>query len=128
MENPQQAPEPPHTGVRPLSPYGEGYCRFCHFVVGLGPDGLLDQHKRSAFDSRGYAQGEGSSICKGSCRKPPRATPVTSRLAAFRVRPRRDTCPRCNRQRIIVLADGTLAWHTLGAANYTTCPGTGHKL
>lgn len=77
---------PDHSGVRPLSPYGEGYCRWCFFVVGLGPGSLLDQHFR------------GMKECPGSGTRPPEVTPYASRKAAFRVKAADAWCPGCGQK------------------------------
>lgn len=91
METP---PTTEHTGVRPLSPNGEGYCRWCHFVVGLDEEGKLDQHRR------GFARDweVSSKDCKGSGTKPPKVTPYASRKAAFRVGAPYAYCPLCKQQ------------------------------
>jgi len=80
--------EPVHTGVRPLSPHGEGYCRWCFFVVGLDHDGLLTAHERNGL----Y---EAPKTCKGSGTRPPKVTPYASRKAAFLTRSPREWCPTC---------------------------------
>lgn len=67
-----------HHGLRPLGPYGEGYCRVCHFVQALTSDGLIERHSRGAL-LVGPAQ------CKGSFTKAPKITPFASRKAQFRV-------------------------------------------
>lgn len=70
-----------------LGPYGEGYCRFCCFVVGLGPDGRLDNHRRGQIP--------GAALCDGSGVIPPKATPYASRKAMFRVTSDKVDCPGC---------------------------------
>ena len=82
-------PDPPHTGVRPLSPYGEGYCRWCWFTVGLDCSGLLDGH------SRGLAEYGQRKPCPGSLTRPPKRTPYSSRKAAFKVKAEEVWCPGC---------------------------------
>ena len=73
-----------------LSPYGEGYCRRCCFIIGLGPDGRLDHH------SRGNVYGE-PKVCEGGGRPPAKVTPYASRKSAFKVRVPEDFCPGCRR-------------------------------
>lgn len=81
-------PEPPHSGVRPLSPWGEGYCRHCCFVVGLTYDGQLAEHTRGA-------QLMYPKPCKGGGTKAPKVTPYSSRKAAFRLSAPDVWCPAC---------------------------------
>ena len=69
-----------------LGRYGEGYCRICHFVE------ALDQRGRIIDHARGFGA---TDPCKGSGARPPKLTPVTSRLAAFRVDPPREVCEYC---------------------------------
>lgn len=85
------ATEPAHTGVRPLGPYGEGYCRVCAFVVGLDRYGLLEGHTRGTSN---IYTGE-RNLCPGSIRPPAKVTPYSSRKAAFRITPTTDWCPEC---------------------------------
>jgi hypothetical protein len=78
-------------GPRPatiLSPYGEGYCRQCRFIIGLGPTGLLDYH------SRGNVYGP-PTVCDGGGRRPAKVTPYMSRKSVFKVRIPDDYCPGC---------------------------------
>lgn len=78
-------------GPRPatiLSPYGEGYCRQCRFIVGLGPTGLLDYH------SRGNVYGP-PTVCDGGGRRPAKVTPYMSRKSVFKVRIPDDYCRAC---------------------------------
>lgn len=81
-------PDPGHAGLRPLSPYGEGYCRVCHFVVGLTYDGKLVGHTRGALLMN-------AAECKGSGARPPSVTPYGSRKAAFRLSSPDCWCPEC---------------------------------
>lgn len=74
-----------------LSEFGEGYCRWCHFVVGLTRWGVMARHYRG----RGLPQGE--KHCPGSLKAPAKRTPYSSRKAAFRVTPRRVWCEECRR-------------------------------
>lgn len=80
-------PEPREPSI--LSQYGEGYCRWCYFVVGLTYRGLLAGHQRG-IASYGLAK-----PCPGSDTKPPRVTPYSSRKAAFRVKVPDAWCPAC---------------------------------
>ena len=82
-------PDPPHAGLRPLSPWGEGYCRWCFFVVGLNYAGQLAEHHRGIAS---YGQ---SKPCPGSYTKPPKITPYSSRKAAFRLKAPDAWCPAC---------------------------------
>jgi hypothetical protein len=82
--------EPEHSGVRPLSPHGEGYCRWCHFIVGLTSDQRLVMHGRSSSLYRDEAK-----ACAGSGTRPPKITPYASRKAAFRVKSPEAWCPVC---------------------------------
>lgn len=85
--------QPVHTGLRPLSPFGEGYCRWCHFVIGLTFQGVIEQHTRSASMWRDEAE-----PCKGSYARPPKVTPYTSRKAAFRLTVPKEICPACTKE------------------------------
>lgn len=96
-----------------LGPHGEGYCRHCHFVVGLGEDGLLDPH------SRGHGNGQ---ECKGSRTRPPKLTPYASRKVAFKTKAELVQCPMCKRY-VPLLSDGRMNGHTVSAANISYCKG-----
>lgn len=109
-------PEPPHSGVRPLSPWGEGYCRHCCFVVGLTYDGQLAEHTRGA-------QLMDPKPCKGTGARPPKITPYASRKAAFRAVARKEQCHLCKRD-VVLLADGRLSAHSRDPYRLTdTCAG-----
>lgn len=97
-----------------LSEYGEGYCRHCIFVVGLGPDGMLLTHARSSQ----MAPRE----CKGSQTRPPARTPITSRKVAFRTKAELVQCPVCKRQ-VPLLSDGRMNGHAESPANIKYCAG-----
>ncbi len=98
-----------HTGLRPLSPHGEGYCTVCRFVIGLTEKGLLERHWRGSVGGEGWnSQGW---ECKGSNRRPGRTTPVTSRLAAFRVKAKKTYCPTCGRGSLFEDRNGKLPAH-----------------
>jgi hypothetical protein len=71
-----------------LGPHGEGYCKVCHFIVGLDRNGLLINHKRGIDSIAG-------GICKGSLKVPPKLTPITSKLAAFKTSAPVRRCPYC---------------------------------
>lgn len=98
--------EPPHTGVRPLSPFGEGYCRQCRFIEPLGPDGTLEPH----WHPKNARFGADRDACPGSDRRPATRTPFFSRLAAFRTRAPRVTCPGCGRERVAVQRTNDTVW------------------
>lgn len=84
-------PPPEHSGLRPLSPYGEGYCKACQFVIGLDCDGRVAQHWRGAHGLMTSRE------CKGSGWKPPKVTPYSSRKAAFTANAPDVRCPECER-------------------------------
>lgn len=88
-----------------LGPYGEGYCRHCHFVVALWRDGTLIHHTRGPG---GY--GTPPAECKGSGRRPAKRTPVTSRKAAFRLKAHQGQCPVCDRTVDVVPAPSGKGW------------------
>jgi hypothetical protein len=110
-----------HSGLRPLSPHGEGYCRFCHFVEGLDASGRIEPHTRWQGNNYGGTS-EMAGPCKGSGRVPPKLTPHTSRLAAFRLTAEKLACPVCRRT-LVLLADGRIPGHTTAAHTTTPCPG-----
>lgn len=101
-------PRPPSI----LSEHGEGYCRYCVFVVGLDPAGMLARHWR----------GQTATECKGSGTRPPARTPLVSRKAMFRVTAKRVDCPTCKRS-VPLLADGRMNGHTISASSMRYCPG-----
>lgn len=111
-------PEPPHSGVRPLSPWGEGYCRHCCFVVGLTYDGLLVLHDRGA-------QLHSNAACKGGGTKAPKVTPYSSRKAAFTTRSEKVNCHICRRE-VHLLADGRMVAHTSSTSSLARCSGGYH--
>lgn len=79
-----------------LSPFGEGYCRHCRFIVGLGPDGLMQPHSRGRNLDR--ASRDRNKLCKGSSRRPapPSRVPYSSRKSRFRYEGPVARCPRCD--------------------------------
>lgn len=107
--------EPEHSGLRPLSPWGEGYCRWCKFVVGLDYSGLLVPHVRGA-------QLQNQKACDGSGTRPPKVIPYMSRKAAFKTVARKERCHECSRE-VPVLSDGRFAPHTVAYRVTTACKG-----
>lgn len=85
------APHDPHTGLRPLGPFGEGYCTVCHFVQALTADGRIERHVRGALLNGA------TEACKGSEKKPPALTPHTSYRARFRYDAPTAECTTCKR-------------------------------
>lgn len=77
-----------------LSPYGEGYCRTCRFVIGLDHTGRLDQHTRA----NNTTWGDGPTNCKGSGAPPPKLTPYASEKNRFKTVPRLVDCHICGRE------------------------------
>lgn len=71
---------PPRSKGSLLSPYGEGYCTRCRFIVGLGPDGLMDRHSRGAGLDRYFTPPP----CGGSGRRPAKRTPYASKKSRLR--------------------------------------------
>lgn len=102
------APDPRPPTI--LSEFGDGYCRVCHFIVGLDAHGLLLVHVRGAHGLVAR-YGETNPACKGSDRAPTKLTPFTSRLAAFSTKARRDQCPACH-QEIVVEHSGRWKVHS----------------
>lgn len=103
--------DPTHSGLRPLSPYGEGYCRACLFVVGLDHLGRLEAHSRNNSIYRDERQ-----ECKGSGAKPPKVTPYASRKAAFRVTAPDVWCPGCKQWATSVPQHGIRVYAQHGCA------------
>ena len=113
---------PVHHGLRPLGPYGEGYCRVCHFVQALTFDGLIERHSRGALL-------DGPAECKGSFTKAPKITPFASRKAMFRLKAPDAWCPECKRFVRSVTRGGVpvYARHSSVAAPWM-CPYTMHRV
>lgn len=112
--------EPPHTGVRPLSPFGEGYCPRCRFIEPLGPDGLIELH----WHPKNARLGGDRGVCSGAFRRPAVRAPFFSRLTAFRTRPPKVTCPGCGRERVAVQRTEDLPWlerHVKPGQLFGTC-------
>lgn len=107
-------PDPEHSGLRPLGPYGEGYCRVCHFIIGLTANGLIERHTRGGQ----FAPTE----CKGSFKKAPKLIPTTSKLAAFKTKAGLVLCPVCA-QTVPLLADGRMNGHVVAAGPPKHCKG-----
>lgn len=84
-----------------LGPFGEGYCRVCRFIEPLDEQGRIAEHGRAGADR-----------CKGSWKIPPKVTPYSSRLSAFKSAPRKVECPLCAQQ-VTVLADGRIQGHSM---------------
>lgn len=111
-------PPPDHSGLRPLGPYGEGYCPKCRFVVGLTDAGRLEKHWRMVFPDREPISRD---ACKGSYTRPPKVTPYASRKAAFKVTIPGVYCPVCGR-RTRVLRDGRMNGHVINPGSPIDCP------
>lgn len=114
--------------LRPLSPHGEGYCRACHFIIGLADDGRLE------FHSRGRHGSAPTVICPGGKRKPPKITPYRSTKAMFKPEPDRTDCPLCGKN-VARMFDGRLWGHpaegypaTAGPHSYPHCPASYNPL
>lgn len=105
-----------HSGLRPLGPYGEGYCRVCHFVIALDERGRLEHHSRGAVIAS-------TTLCKGGRRKPPKLTPLESYKARFRSIAPVATCPFCMNS-VMVLVDGRLAPHKGTLRAVDNCKGS----
>lgn len=111
-----------HAGLRPLGPYGEGYCTTCHFIEPLDQHGRIEPHptrKEGAYNIRE------TGLCKGAGHRPPKVTPYFSRKAMFRVKTDLAPCPAC-RQRVRV-KKGLVAEHLLTIAG-SRCPGGGQPV
>jgi hypothetical protein len=104
------------SGLRPLGPYGEGYCRQCHFIEPLDQEGRLAEHHRGASLAS-------SKACAGSGKVPQKITPKESRKAAFRVIAPLVACHVCGRQ-VIVLVDGRVSGHTMAIRVLEQCKGS----
>lgn len=111
------APDPRPPTI--LSEFGDGYCRVCHFIVGLGADGLLLTHTRGAH-GLAAKYGEANPQCEGSGKPPTKLTPLTSRLAAFSTKPRTGTCPTCG-QTVVIDASGRWVMHGKAPGIYDWC-------
>ena len=115
--------EPRHTGLRPLGPYGEGYCRVCHFIVPLGYDGQLAPHFKG--HSSDFAL---TGACEGAGTRPPKLTPNRSRLAAFTCTPPYAVCTFCG-ERVVVTAVKVYGRHFSGPGGADgVCTGSGRPV
>ncbi len=90
-----------------LSEFGEGYCRWCHFIEGLGADGTLYNHSRGIANSYGTNV---PTVCDGSGKPPTKLTPLTSRKAAFSTRAKGALCPSCM-TKVELVAGGWFVQH-----------------
>lgn len=110
-----------------LSPYGEGYCKACRFIVGLGPDGLLEGHTR--LDPESMHTGV-RRPCPGGFATPPKRIPFTAGKNRFRIRSKRTECPQCHQQvRVNTLTSGEyIARHTQTPWTAVVCDATGKKI
>lgn len=110
------------------SPHGDGYCKECHFVVGLEEDGLLEVHYRGAS-----LQAYERAACPGSDTRPGRRQPKESRNAAFTTKGTHNTCKVCFRK-VMVRQPGPrvaypyLARHTTALNTSDMCPGSYQEL
>lgn len=111
---------PEHSGLRPLGPHGEGYCRVCRFVVGLTDQLVLEEHWRGKYATMGDGK-----PCRGSYTRPPKVTPYASRKSAFRANATKVHCPVCRRE-VVVMADGRLNGHTVTYSSMTHCKAGWH--
>jgi hypothetical protein len=102
-----------------LSPYGEGYCRHCRFIIGLDASGRLDKHIRGPVAASWDVSTR--KACKGGGRAPAKVTPYYSRLSMFRTRAKKDYCRGCQQQ-ISIRHDGTFELHA--TKDYVRCPGS----
>lgn len=102
-----------------LSESGEGYCRTCRFVEGLGPDGLLLRHDRAP------EPGAPRWPCPGTGTRPAKVTPYASRLSAFASSAKRYGCPECGQKVPIRALDGRFSVHAARPGGIF-CPG-GYK-
>lgn len=102
-----------------LGEYGEGYCRYCHFIEALNQYGLIVTHNRGI----GNTAREG---CEGSGTRPPSLTPVTSRKAAFSTRPGLRFCGWCGETVAVTsyTSGPVYSRHWIGQEGGELCNGT----
>lgn len=107
------------------SPHGDGYCKECHFVVGLEEDGLLEVHYRGAS-----LQVYERAACPGSDTRPGRRQPKESRDAAFTTKGTHNTCKVCFRKVTVrsTVTSSHLARHTTALHSLDVCPGSYQEL
>lgn len=79
-----------------LSPFGEGYCLYCRFIIGLDADGVMSLHSRGRNVDR-YSAGY-LAPCRGSGRRPAKRAPYSSRKSRFRLTPPAAVCPTCGNE------------------------------
>lgn len=128
MASSSTAPEPaPDGGARRptiLSPYGEGYCRWCLFVVGLGPDGKLDWHQRGNADPY-----NAPAECKGSGTRPPKVTPYASEKARFVTKSPVAWCESCKQYVPVARKSGGMVYtRHLEANRIKVCKSIGESV
>lgn len=107
-----------------LSPYGEGYCRVCRFIVGLDENSLLDHHVRGTvtdYGHKGVAE-----MCKGSFKRPAKVTPYYAAKNRFLTRLSKVTCHLCG-NRVNRRLDDRYASHSQTSIGNHPCPG-GYRL
>lgn len=92
-----------------LSPYGEGYCRTCQFIVGLDERGRLETHWRGRTVNRWEADPD---ACAGTGRRPGRRVPYWTVKGQFRYDPWRAHCPACGAEARVLPIAGGLYWGT----------------
>ena len=105
-----------------LGPYGEGYCRWCQFVIGLTELGVLNEHRR------GVRSGRIVDPCEGSHTVPPKLTPYASKKARFTCTGPVAYCPDCLQTvSYHAFESGTKVFmrHWAGAV---ICPKAGHPI
>lgn len=110
-----------------LSPYGEGYCRVCRFIVGLDASGLIERHTR--LDPESIHSGA-RKPCPGGDRTPPKRIPLTAGKSRFRIRGKKTECPLCHRRvRVNTFTSGEyIARHTQTPWTAIPCEATGNKI
>lgn len=110
-----------------LSPYGEGYCKVCRFIVGLGPDGLIEEHTRLDPES---VHSVGRKPCPGGDRTPPKRIPYAAGKNRFLTRSKRVECPYCKRTvKVRSHSSGQYyADHTTSPWTRTTCQGAVRRI
>jgi hypothetical protein len=112
-----------------LSPYGEGYCRYCRFIIGLGPDGLLERHFRGRHSRDRF--GDELKACKGSDRRPAPASrvPYWARKSRFRYEAPVARCPKCKQDAKVTTFNGSDTYYFLRHhARFEMCSETGNRV
>lgn len=90
-----------------LSPYGEGYCRTCQFIVGLDERGRLEKHWRGRT---GVCYEPDPPACSGGGKRPGRRVPYWTVRGRFYYDPWRAQCPACNQETKVLPIAGGLYW------------------